>query len=189
MVPVAANPVAVERTPAATKNASDVKGNVTVAPLDCTRSTSAYGAAIAFAAWLLLAVSLGARMRVTLIVLLFSAYIIAERLAPFQFAADGRVFGWIPFRSFLYGALELNILSFLEKAFLYGAVIWLLDKSGLRLGVSTILVAIVLFATSLAETHLPGRSAEITDALMALLIGAIIAAVKAPAEVAGKGTA
>src|SRR6266566_3314491 len=50
MVPVAANPVAVERTPAATKNASDVKGNVTVAPLDCTRSTSAYGAAIAFAA-------------------------------------------------------------------------------------------------------------------------------------------
>lgn len=147
------------------------------------------GAAIAFAAWLLLAVSLGARMRVTLIVLLFSAYIIAERLAPFQFAADGRVFGWIPFRSFLYGALELNILSFLEKAFLYGAVIWLLDKSGLRLGVSTILVAIVLFATSLAETHLPGRSAEITDALMALLIGAIIAAVKAPAEVAGKGTA
>jgi len=40
----------------------------------------------------------------------------------------------------------------------------------------------VLFATSLAETYLPGRSAEITDALMALLIGAIIAVVKTPAE-------
>jgi VanZ family protein len=147
------------------------------------------GAAIAFAVWLLLAVSVGTRMRVTLIGLLFSAYIIAERLEPFQFAADGRAFGWIPFRSFLYGALELNILSFLEKAFLYGTVIWLLDKSGLRPGRSTILVAIVLFATSLAETHLPGRSAEITDALMALLIGAIIAAIKTPAEAAGKGTA
>jgi VanZ family protein len=47
---------------------------------------------------------------------------------------------------------------------------------------STILVAILLFATSWAETFLPGRSAEITDALMALLIGAIIAAIKTPTE-------
>jgi multisubunit Na+/H+ antiporter MnhB subunit len=65
-------------------------------------------------------------------------------------------------------------MSFLEKAFLYGALIWLLGKSGLGTRVSTILVAILLFATSWAETRLPGRSAEITDALMALLIGAVI---------------
>jgi hypothetical protein len=33
----------------------------------------------------------------------------------------------------------------------------------------------MLFTTSWVETYLPDRSAEITDALMALLIGAIIA--------------
>ena len=75
-------------------------------------------------------------------------------------------------------------MSFLEKAFLYGALIWLLARSGLGLRVSTILVAIMLFATSWAETCLPGRSAEITDALMAILIGAVIVVLAGPATVA-----
>jgi VanZ family protein len=146
------------------------------------------GAAIALAVWLLLAISVGARIRAAATALLFSAYVFAERLEPFQFSAYGRAFGWIPFHSFLYGSVEVNITSFLEKAFLYGALIWLLDKSGLRSGVSTILVAILLFATSWTEIYLPGRSAEITDALMALLIGAIIAAIKTPNEGSCKGT-
>jgi VanZ family protein len=132
------------------------------------------GAMIAVPLWVLLTVGLGLQFRVRVITLVFAAYVIAERLAPFQFTAYGRSFGWIPFRSFLYGSLELNILSFLEKAFLYGALIWLLEKSGLRPRVAVILVATILFATSWAEIYLPGRSAEITDALMALLIGAII---------------
>jgi VanZ family protein len=147
------------------------------------------GAAIGLAVWLLLAISVSGRLRATATALLFSAYIVAERLEPFQFSSYGRAFGWIPFHSFLYGSLEVNITSFLEKAFLYGALIWLLDKSGLRTGVSTILVAIMLFAASWAESYLPDRSAEITDALMALLIGAIIAVVKTPTERSRKGTA
>jgi VanZ family protein len=146
------------------------------------------GAAIALAVWFLLSVSLTTRIRVTATAVLFSAYILSERLEPFQFSAYGRAFGWMPFRSFLYGSTEVNIMSFLEKAFLYGALIWLVDKSGLRPGVSTILVAIVLFATSWAETYLPGRSAEITDALMALLIGATIAVITTPTEDFRKGT-
>ena len=40
----------------------------------------------------------------------------------------------------------------------------------------------MLFATSWAETYLPGRSAEITDSLMALLIGVIIAAMEGATE-------
>jgi len=147
------------------------------------------GAAVALAVWLLLAISVSARIRAAATALLFSAYIVAERLEPFQFSAYGRAFGAIPFRSFLYGSIEVNITSFLEKAFIYGALIWLLDKSGLRSGVSTFLVAILLFATSWAETYLPGRSAEITDALMAVLIGTIIAVVKSPTEGSRNGTA
>jgi VanZ family protein len=147
------------------------------------------GSAIALALWLLLAISVRERIRATATALLLSAYILAERLEPFRFSAHGRAFGWTPFGSFLYGSVEVNILSFLEKAFLYGALIWLLDKSGLRSGVSTILVAMMLFAASWAETYLPGRSAEITDALMALLIGVIITVVKTPAEGSRQGTA
>ena len=80
----------------------------------------------------------------------------------------------MPFRSFIYGSSEVNILSFLEKTFLYGSLIWLFGRSGLEIRVSTVLVAIMLFATSWAETYLPGRSAEVTDALIGLLIGAIL---------------
>ena len=128
-------------------------------------------------------------LRASVTALLLSAYILAERLEPFRFSAYGRAFGWTPFRSFLYGSFEVNIMSFLEKTFLYGALIWLLEQSGLRAGVSTILVAIMLFAASWAETYLPGRSAEITDALMALLIGAILAVIKIPTDGSRKGTA
>jgi VanZ family protein len=76
----------------------------------------------------------------------------------------------------------VNIMSFLEKAFLYGSLIWLLGRTGLGSTRSTILVAMMLFATSWVETYLPGRSAEITDSLMAVLIGVIIAVMEDPTE-------
>jgi VanZ family protein len=136
------------------------------------------GAGLALGLWLILTASVGARFRVIVIALLFGASIVVERLAPFQFASHGRHFGWIPFLGLMRGSLELNIMSFLEKAFLYGSLIWLLGQTGLRFWTSTLLVAIMLFATSWAEAHLPGRSAEITDALIALLMGAIIASME-----------
>jgi hypothetical protein len=92
-----------------------------------------------------------------------------------HFTAHQRDFGWVPFLSFMYGSPEVDIMSFLEKGFLYGSLIWLFGKIGWRVATSAILVAMMLFATSWAETYLPGRSAETTDAIMALLIGAIIA--------------
>ncbi|MGC2202764.1 MAG: VanZ family protein, partial [Stellaceae bacterium] len=143
------------------------------------------GAGIGFGAWSLLAAT-GARFRLIVIALLFCAYVIAERLIPFQFAAHRRSFGWIPFLSFLYGSLEVNILSFLEKTFLYGSLIWLFSMIGLRMRTSTILVAVTLFASSWAETYLPNRSAEITDAVMALLIGAILATMQGGASRSGE---
>lgn len=142
------------------------------------------GAGLALGLWLVLAASIGARSRVIVIAVLFGVSIVAERLAPFQLASHGRHFGWIPFLGLMHGSLELNIMSFLEKAFLYGSLIWLLGKAGLRLWASTLLVAIMLFATSWVETYLPGRSAEITDALIALLMGVIIASMETESRAA-----
>jgi hypothetical protein len=64
-------------------------------------------------------------------------------------------------------------------------LIWICSGAGLRLGVSTGAVAALLFATSLAELHLPGRSAEITDAAMAIFIGAAFMAMTASARASG----
>lgn len=119
-----------------------------------------------------------ARFRTALLALAFCTYVIAERLEPFRFVATPRPFGWIPFLGFMSGSLEINILSFLEKFFLYGSAIWLLTKAGLRLGSSTLIMVVLLFVTSEAERWLPNRSAEITDAVFALMIGGIFALIR-----------
>jgi O-antigen ligase len=134
------------------------------------------GAGLAFCARRILVV--GPRLRVTLIALLFCGYVVAGRLEPFEFLASGRAFGWIPFLGLMSGSIEIDILSFLEKFFLFGSSIWLLTRAGLRLRSATFVVAVILFITSQAQTYLPNRTAEITDAAMALLIGAVFALVE-----------
>jgi glycopeptide antibiotics resistance protein len=130
------------------------------------------GAVIALCLWPVL-LALGRRPRAAVVALILGVYIVAERLEPFQFLATTHAFGWIPFLSFMGGSIEVDMESFFEKFFLYGGLIWLLAVAGLRLRVSAILVALILLLTSWAETHLASRSAEITDAVMALMIAAI----------------
>lgn len=131
------------------------------------------GAAVAVAAWVL-ALS---RMRAAplAVAAVLCTMVIALRLEPFDFHAATGQFGWLPFRSYLSGSLEVNIKSFFEKFFLYGSLVWISSEAGLRLWKATCIVATLLFVTSLAEIYLPGRSAEITDAVMTLITGAIIA--------------
>jgi hypothetical protein len=129
------------------------------------------GAGIALCLWPV-ALSLPLRSRAGVLAILLGGYIIAERLQPFAFQFPATEFGWIPFRSFMLGSIELNALAFFEKAFLYGALLFLLREAGWRLRNSAILVSLALAATSWGEIYLPGRSAEITDAVMALLIAA-----------------
>jgi hypothetical protein len=119
-----------------------------------------------------------ARFRTVLIALAFCTYVVAERLEPFRFGAIPGAFGWIPFLGFMSGSLEIDVLSFLEKFFLYGSSIWLLARAGLRLGSATFIMVVLLFVTSEAERWLPNRSAEITDAVFALMIGGIFALIR-----------
>jgi len=130
------------------------------------------GAILAFALWVM-ALRMSVRIRFAAAAVLLAALVIAERLEPFYFTPFENHFGWIPFLSLMEGSLEVNIQSFLEKFFLYGSLMWLLTASGMRLSGAAILVSATLFVTSMVEVYLPNRSAEITDAVMALLIGAM----------------
>jgi glycopeptide antibiotics resistance protein len=136
------------------------------------------GAAIALCLWPVLLMG-GRRIRAALVALVLCIYVIAERLEPFQFLATAHAFGWIPFLGFMGGSIEVDMESFFEKFFLYGGLIWLLAAAGLRLRSGAIFVALILLLTSWAETHLATRSAEITDAVMALIIAAIFSLIDA----------
>jgi len=113
------------------------------------------------------------RRGLVLLAALLAGYIVTERLEPFAFLPTAHHFGWMPFASFLSGSLRVNVLSFLEKVFLYGSLMFLATEVGMRLGVAALLLATMLLATSWIEIYLPGRSAEITDAVMALLVAAL----------------
>ena len=131
------------------------------------------GAAAAIAAWIVL--GFRPALRIIFIALAFCAYVVAERLEPFQFAATPGPFSWIPLRGFMSGDLAIDVMSFLQKFFLYGSLIWLLTQAGWQLRSAIFSTALILFITSEAERFLPGRSAEISDAFMVLVIGTIFA--------------
>jgi len=101
--------------------------------------------------------------------------VILSRILPWHFAATPKPFQWIPFFGFLHGSQTVDAISFAQKFFLYGAVILLLVRSGVGLRLAVGLVCLILFATSLLQTWMVGRSAEISDAVLALILGLVYA--------------
>jgi glycopeptide antibiotics resistance protein len=106
-------------------------------------------------------------------------YLPVFRLAPFNFADEPNVYGWVPFFSFMQGSIDNDVQAFFEKSFLYGGTIWLLVEAGLALRPATWLVAGLLLAASFADIYVPGRSAEVTDAVLAGTFGLFIRMVEA----------
>ncbi|HEX5232463.1 MAG TPA: VanZ family protein [Bradyrhizobium sp.] len=107
-----------------------------------------------------------------------AAIVVVERLQPFQFQPIARDFGWIPFRSLLGGSVAVNVMAFFEKTFLYGSLLELFAEAGGRPRTALSLVGGMLLATSWAELYLPGRSAEITDFVILLLLAGGFALVR-----------
>ena len=133
----------------------------------------------AAAAWIIWIMLLrGLLGRFVLLAVAFAAMVAIERLQPFQFGVAPRAFGWVPFGSFMHGSISVDIQAFCQKFYEYGGLIWLLNRGGMGLRASTFSTAALLLATSFAERWLPGRSAEITDAVMALILGGIFAVLR-----------
>jgi VanZ family protein len=101
--------------------------------------------------------------------------VILSRVMPWQIGAAQKAFQWVPFYSVLHGSLTVNAISFAEKFCLYGVALLALVSAGMGLTVAVALECIILFATSLLQTFMIDRSAEITDVVLAMLAGVIYA--------------
>ena len=133
---------------------------------------SVLGAAIAYLLWFALLRFVPGR--ISIIAIAFSAVIMIERLAPLRLSPVSHGFEWVPFLALLRAPIDIGLPAMIEKFFLYGGLIWLLMRAGLRLWRATVAVAVLLLFCSIVETYMPGRSAGITDALLALLIGTLL---------------
>lgn len=144
------------------------------------------GAGLAAVLWL--AVLQRSSRGAAIVALVLCALVVLSRLEPFEFRAIPGRFGWLPFQGFLRGSLSVNVQSLFEKAFLYGSLVWIAGRAGVNLRVATIAAALLILMTSIVEIYLPGRSAEITDALITLLMGMIFISLTGTAYVADRGS-
>ncbi len=110
----------------------------------------------------------------------FLAVVLVRGFAPFHFTPGAAGFSWIPFAALLETEWQQGISILMEKSFFYGTAVWLFMKAGMRAMGAAIIVAAALAVIEIAQTHLPGRTAEITDPLIALLWAFMLRALARP---------
>ena len=100
----------------------------------------------------------------------FVGAVVFRGLSPFNFGAQSSAFGWVPFGGFLNTEWQRGIEILMEKAFYYGTAVWLLRSCRIPMWMSGAIVAVVLAAIEAAQVYLPGRTAESTDPILALVL-------------------
>ncbi|WP_284620085.1 VanZ family protein [Aquabacterium humicola] len=89
-----------------------------------------------------------------------------DELRPFRWTELGRPFQWLPFVASLQGSMLSNLLSLCWNLYWLGAVLLLATGLTRHAGAATCaLVAWVLMLEGL-QTHLPGRTPDVTPALL-----------------------
>jgi len=136
---------------------------------------------------------LDGRMAATLLSVAVAALLVSEQVVPFTPDLSRWEFGWVPFAGSLGRLFGVGLVALFRDCFLYGALVWLLCQSGLVLGGATLLAAGFVFGLEILQALLPGRSGDITDPLLTLAIGALLAlfdpAMGATSGRAGSGSA
>jgi glycopeptide antibiotics resistance protein len=107
--------------------------------------------------------------------LLLLGSVLWRGLHPFIFGDDPGPFLWLPFSGALIGAMLVNLKAILAKVFLYGASIWLLQGRRGRFGATTAATAAVTLAVEVGQAWTRRGIAEITDPLLAIALGLILA--------------
>ena len=130
------------------------------------------GSVLAALAWF--AVLSRVRIRAVLVAALFVTAVVIQALQPFRFSPPARPFGWIPFLSLMEASPEAGVLSFFEKVFMYGSLIWLSVRAGCSLIVAATLGGVFVLALKCAQVYLADRSPEITDVIILLALAAIM---------------
>ncbi len=128
---------------------------------------------LALLAWLVLA---GRGWADMVLLAVLAGVVLAEGLAPYRFMEQGRAFSWVPFAAMVGGQYAAGVQAGMQKLFLYGGLVWLAWQAGAGRYVATVGVVALALGIGWAQTLLPGRSAEVTDAVLALLAALVLGA-------------
>jgi len=110
------------------------------------------------------------RTRTSLLFWLAALVVTLRGLEPFTLSPWPQSFSWIPFRSSINGDWEIGYAVLFDKVFWYGSLIWLLLRNGATALGAGLVTAVLLGGIEVVQIWLPGRSAEITDPFLAILL-------------------
>jgi VanZ family protein len=98
-----------------------------------------------------------------------------QGLAPFDFQLAQDRFALLPFAESLTQYRAASLTDMFLRCFTNGSLVWLLVRGGLLALPATAAGAGLVFGIELLQTWLPGHTAEITDPLLAIAAGGLIA--------------
>ena len=104
-----------------------------------------------------------------LLILQFLSLCLSE-LQPFRFTAHAR-FLWLPFSGMMQGSVLVDLDALIEKTYVYGSLLFLLDYYGVRLRTAAATEGLLLFGLEWMQQYIPGRTPETTDGVLALVLG------------------
>ena len=124
-------------------------------------------------AWILALIILAPRRPAPVVLaMLVIAALVFQGLGPFVLRPETATFGWVPFSGFLNGSMHHNTLVIVEKTFLYGGLIYLLRSAGLDWFRGSLITAVILASIEIAQLFFAHHTPEVTDPLLAGLLGA-----------------
>ncbi len=101
---------------------------------------------------------------------LIVAGLVLQDLAPYRLTHVPQPFSWMPFGGFLESGPEWGGIMLFRKSFWYGSAVWSFHQAGYTFFRTGIAVAVLLGCLEYAQRFLPGRTPEISDAVLALLL-------------------
>lgn len=108
------------------------------------------------------------------VLLVFTALFVYERLAPFDFGSMDHRFDLWPFMSWIHAGMPVNADQLLRKLFVFGALIWLLKDAGLSMQAALIVVVTTVLGIELLHLWQPDHGSSLTDPALALLMGLLM---------------
>ncbi len=109
-----------------------------------------------------------------------AALIVVDGLAPFDFGLGPDPFGLVPFQDSLARYRATNLGDMFHKCFTYGALVWLLVRAGHRTLLATVMAGALVLAVEVLQAWLPGKTGEITDPLLVVAAGGLLAMFEGP---------
>jgi VanZ family protein len=130
------------------------------------------GLAIGYGVWRFMSKRMSGSDAGVLAVLL-AAYTL-KALEPFELRPVPAAFSWIPFASMLQGAMLINAEVLVESVFVFAGLLGLIRMQGSPVGASSVVLALWVAALEAAQVYIVGRSPDITEPLLVLLVGQIL---------------